>query len=293
MSTPKAVGVCILNWNAGEALVSCVRHLLSAPMPFPVSLVVVDNCSSDDSLVRLRQEFPSVTLIENAKNLGYAAGNNVGARSLVACGCDYLVFVNPDVTLPIESLAGLIETLASVSLAGCAGGVPVTPSGRPADIARRRPSVLEKIIAYGPLRHVPLLERLSRGHWITREEIRAGASVYAVSGACVAFRAQAFREIGGFDENTFLFEEELIVAERLHAAGWRVVVAADAVYSHQRGLCTSKMPYRRHLHFHRSESYLLRRYYGWSALSCFFLRSFRWVELCIYGVRWWILHIAE
>jgi GT2 family glycosyltransferase len=241
----------------------------------------------------VRKEFPSVALIQNDENLGYAAGNNVGARGLLEHGCDSLVFVNPDVILPVDSLVHLIEALSSASDAGCVGGVPITPSGKSADVARTRPSAMEKIVGYGPLRRVPLLGRLSRGHWVTLSAIKAGMPVYAVSGACVAFRAKAFREIGGFDENTFLFEEELIAAERLRACGWSVIVAADAVYSHQRGLCTSKMPYARHIHFQRSESYLLRQYYGWSALSCFFLRVFRCLELCIYGARWWVFHIAE
>jgi N-acetylglucosaminyl-diphospho-decaprenol L-rhamnosyltransferase len=293
MPRAPVVGICILNWNAGDALAYCARTLLAASPPFPVLLVIVDNHSSDHSVARMRKELPSVALIENDENLGYAAGNNVGARWLLDRGCDSLVFVNPDVVLPLESLMHLIEDLSRVSVAGCAGGVPVTPSGKSTDVARTRPSALEKIVGYGPLRRVPLLGRLSRGHWVTLPEIKAGVPVYAVSGACVAFRAEAFREIGGFDENTFLFEEELIAAERLRACGWSVIVATDAVYSHQRGLCTSKMPYRRHVYFLRSESYLLRYYYGWSALSCFFLRVFRCVELCVYGARWWILHIAE
>jgi hypothetical protein len=267
--------------------------LLAASPPFPLLLVIVDNRSSDDSIARMRNEFPSVAVIENDENLGYAAGNNVGARWLLDRSCGFLAFVNPDVVLPLQSLMYLIEDLSNNSIAGCAGGVPVSLSGKSADVARTKPSPLEKIVGYGTLRRVPLLGRLSRNHWVTLAEIKAGIPVYAVSGACVAFRARAFREIGGFDENTFLFEEELIAAERLRACGWSVIVAAGAVYSHHRGLCTSKMPYARHIHFQRSESYLLRHYYGWSALSCLFLRVFRCLELCIYGARWWVLHLAE
>jgi N-acetylglucosaminyl-diphospho-decaprenol L-rhamnosyltransferase len=285
----ETIGICVLNWNAGSVLLCCVRQLQAARRGLRSHLVVVDNASSDDSVASLRGEIPGLAIIQNNANLGYAAGNNVGARYLLELGCEILLFVNPDVTLPAESLTSLVETLAADPSAGCAGGVPLTPLGVAKAAARRRPSTIQKIVAYGPLKRVPLLGQTCRGHWIFAADLNDGARVYSVMGPCLVFRADAFRQIGGLDENTFLYEEEFIIAERLRACGWGVVVSTAAPYFHQGGLSASKMPYECQLQFYKSESYFLRHYYEWSAVSCLLLRLYRYVEWCVYSVRWRIM----
>jgi GT2 family glycosyltransferase len=118
------------------------------------------------------------------------------------------------------------------------------------------------------------------------EDLSDGQTVYAVCGACIAFRAEAFREIGGFDENTFLFEEEFIIAERLLMKGWVTVVTTSSRYFHLEGLSTVQTPYRRRLHFFRSENYLLRRYYGWNRAACALMRAYRFAELGAFCLYW-------
>jgi len=253
----------------------------------PVQLVVVDNCSSDDSVALLRGSFPEVLVIENATNVGYARGNNIGARHLLHFGFDFLGFVNPDVTISPDGLASLLETLAKRPAAGCAGGVPLT-SGKPAVVARNRPSVLQKIVVYGPLHNIQALKGFRDEHWLHSRELTDSAEVYAVCGACVTFRAEAFRDVGGFDENTFLYEEEFIMAEQLHEKGWTVLVCKDATYQHVGGGSASKMPYRRMLHFYASEYYLLTRYYRWNPAFCAVLRLYRYVEWVLSVPFWWI-----
>ncbi len=289
-STPRRTGICILNWNGGTSLAACVRHIETAREALPADLVVVDNFSCDNSIELLQEEFPNTPVLKMGSNLGYAAGNNAGAQYLLEMGCDYLVFVNPDVTLPKDSLLRLIATLDDAPNAGCAGGGPHTPEGKATAAARNRPSPAQKIIAYGSLRRIPLLRRLCNTHWLFPEDLSDGAVVYAVCGACVAFRAQAFRDMAGFDENTFLYEEEFVAAERLREKGWNVVVSPGAWYSHREASSTSKIPYRRRLHFYRSETYLLRRYYKWPGSLCFLLRIYRYLEWCAYCVHWWLTH---
>jgi GT2 family glycosyltransferase len=273
-----AVGICVLNWNAGGTLVANIRQLKQARFAPQTRLVVVDNASSDGSLARLRDEYPSLQVIESGVNLGYAAGNNLGARLLLESGCTFLVFLNPDVTVRSDTITHLVDTLRRDPHAGCAGGIPHTAAGEIANIARRRPSLTEKLIAYGPLRRTPFVRRLCRRHWIGMDELSEGSSVYAVCGACIAFRAEAFRSIQGFDENTFLYEEEFIVAERLKTLGWKVVVSLGARYSHTEALSTSLIRHRRLFHFYASENYLLRRYYGLHPALCALFTLYRHCE---------------
>ena len=268
-------------------LAGCLRSIEIASSNIPSRVVVVDNCSSDTSVALALQQFPLLQVIRNTSNLGYAAGNNVGARALLAEGCNFLMFVNPDVVLDALAITALLRSLRQNQQAGCAGGVPTESDGI-STAARTRPSILEKIVLYGPLHRLSFLRNRCADHAITVERLRAEVMVYAVLGACMVFRSNAFCEIGGFDNNTFLYEEEFIVAEKLLAQGWVSVVSTAARYRHAVGLSTDQIPYRRRLHFIRSEHYLLRRYYGWNPLGCGLLRLYRYLEWVGYAL--WTLY---
>lgn len=281
------VGVCILSWNSAANLISCIEGIDAQQIPAKTITVVVDNASSDNSVRRVRERYPQLHVIENSSNKGYAAGNNVGARFLLNRGCHFLVFLNPDVVLQNDSLEKLIAALDLPSRSGCAGGVPVTPLGKFNAAARTRPSALEKIVIYGPLRRVPVLMNHCRRHLISHEFLRDGEEIYAAYGACIAFRSEAFREMGLFDEHTFLYEEEFITAERLQRKGWRTVLCTDARYSHVVGASTSLIPYRRRLHFIASEQYLVSKYYGYPFWGRLALRAYRSAEWLFYVVHAW------
>src|SRR5678815_4947623 len=119
------LGICVLNWNAGTALIDCLRSIEMASRNIPSRIIVVDNCSSDDSVSLARRHFPALQVIENPSNMGYSAGNNTGARALLAQACNFLMFVNPDVVLDELTIPALLRILLLNQNAGCAGGMPV------------------------------------------------------------------------------------------------------------------------------------------------------------------------
>ena len=271
-----SVGVCVLNRNSGRQLIDCVSRLQQAESLFDLDLVVVDNASQDGSLGRLLEEVPGVRVIRNAVDVGSAAGNNRGGRLLQTFGCDHVVFVDPAVRIEPASLAHLIAALEADEENGCAGGVPIDKTGQVGAVARNRPTVLEKIVLSGPLRHIPILQRWCRGHWIFTDELSGGAGVYAVSGWCMAFRSDALRLTGGFDERVFLYEQELIMAERLLRTDWRTVVAKDARYQvipREERISTEELRHRSEGEFH-----LLRAYYRWNPALCTGLLWYRRLE---------------
>jgi GT2 family glycosyltransferase len=108
---------------------------------------------------------------------------------------------------------------------------------------------------------------------------------YAISGCCWMFRADVLESVGGFDEYTFLYEEEFIMSERLGRLGWNVAVALGAEFAHTEAVATRQIPNLRRLHFIRSEQYLLHHYYRWSAIvrACFL--TVRLLELPLFFAR--------
>jgi N-acetylglucosaminyl-diphospho-decaprenol L-rhamnosyltransferase len=275
-------GVCILNWNAGEALAGCVASAKQALAGLAHHIVVVDNLSSDHSLAHLPAGDPDVTIIRNSENRGYARGNNTGAAYLLRLGCDALVIVNPDVLLDRSSVCRCLEALVADDRAGCVGCSAIGPGGARFTGVRHRPTPLQRVLAYSVLRRLPALRSVLRGQTVALTELRECTPVYSVSGACLFLRAQAFREIGGFDEATFLYQEEFILAERLSAAGWRTLFEPSAAYFHEGGRSMRQIPYRHRAHFIDAEYHLCTNYYGWPRPAARLLQGFRYAELGLY-----------
>lgn len=281
------LGVCILNWNAGLTLLDCVNSLRTATRDDDCELVVVDNHSTDASVELLRSALPSVTILRNVRNLGYAKGNNIGAKVLLERDCKLLMFINPDVLITNAALSALREAVTENSRVGCVGGLPTNDGGVSRMACRNRPSFVDTLILYGPLARLPWIGRVRRRHFIDWQSLPDNAPVYAVSGACILFPVAAFTAIGGFDENTFLYQEEFIVSEKLRSLGWTIVLSKKAPYQHAEGHSTNQVPYRRRLDFIRSEQYVARTYYRWNAGLRMFLRGVRYAEWIPYVIKHW------
>jgi GT2 family glycosyltransferase len=284
---PVKLGICVLNWNAGDVLIRCVEHLRIACASYDTELLVVDNKSSDGSLKALATSLPAIAVIQSDTNVGYPKGNNLGARHLLERGCTALLFVNPDVLVQEHSITALLDVLRREPDAGCVGGLPTNGEGVSRMACRARPSALGKIIHYGPLARL-CPERFRLTHFLKHDSLADGARVYAVCGACILFRARAFEDAGGFDEATFLYEEEFVISERLRAHNWFVVLSPRCVYFHSEGHSTSKIPYLRRLYFIESEQHLVKSYYGWGPIASVALNLFRRFEWLFASAGWWL-----
>ena len=89
------ISIIILNYNAGNLLIDCVSSIMKSNIK-DFEIILIDNCSSDNSHLECKKKFDNVKLIENKENLGCCEGNNVGLR--VAQG-EFIVILNPDTTV--------------------------------------------------------------------------------------------------------------------------------------------------------------------------------------------------
>src|ERR1700733_1333304 len=97
--TPAAnVSVIVLNWNGWKDTLECLHSLQNLEYP-SYQVIVVDNCSTDDSVFRIRQHFPDIQIIETGKNLGFAAGCNAGIARALAQRAEYVWLLNNDTTV--------------------------------------------------------------------------------------------------------------------------------------------------------------------------------------------------
>jgi len=202
------VSVVIVNWNGGSDLAECVTTLHRGVGGRVDEIVVVDNGSEDDSLERLGNP-PGVTIVRAGRNLGFAAGVNLGARRSSG---RLLLLLNPDVRV----LPGTIDTAADYLDAhpdvGIVGPVLVDARGGWQPSAGR----------FGVLGHLVLDTRLAR------RPIRRTRSVGWIHGAFLLMPRTLFEAVGGLDEGYFMYGEDIDLCARVRTAGYRTVLVADA-----------------------------------------------------------------
>ncbi len=204
MAVP-SVSIVTVTFNAARFLdgyCAALRRLA----PAPLEVIVVDNASDDDSVVRLRRELPAATVVAAERNLGFAAGSNRGAG---AARGDVLLFLNPDTEAPPDLIAALGTPVWDDPTIGAAGPKLVFPDGR--------------IQCAGGL----LTANAVSGHrgWgeVDRGQYDAAVDVPYVAGAALAIRRALFAEMGGFHEGYFPgFYEDTELCFRLRQRGLRV-----------------------------------------------------------------------
>ena len=224
---------------------------------------LVDNASTDGSVDAIRREFPNVRIIANQENRGFARANNQALR--LTSGDDILL-LNPDTEIQPGALRTLREALHRLPGAVVVGPKVLRPDGR-LDLACRRsfPSPWVALARLSGLsRLFPRTPRLARYN-LTYQDPDQPGEIDCGTGAAMLFDAKAFRAVGFFDEDFFMFGDDLDVCFRLKARGGRVYYVPSAVVLHIKGGTTRQRPRPMLREFHRSMWLFYRKHYarGW------------------------------
>ena len=112
--------IIVLNWNRAQDTVACISSLTKLNYS-RYNVVVVDNASQDGSAPIIKRSFPSLVVIENASNLGYAEGNKVGICYALAHGAEYVLVLNNDTVVDSDMLTELVRIAESDRMIGIVG----------------------------------------------------------------------------------------------------------------------------------------------------------------------------
>ena len=237
------VAVVIVNYRTADLAIDCLRSLAPEIERLPgAEVVLVDNASGDQSPERIQSAVDQsgwdwARIRRADRNGGFAAGNNVALRELLASDDppEYVLLLNPDTIVRERAVQELAEFLAATPSAGIAGGSLEDASGTERQAAHRMPSVwtdLDYAARLGPLTRlladrsdvIPSPVRPVRCDW--------------VSGACMMVRCGVLARIGLMDERYFLYFEEVDFCTRARQAGWEVWCVPDARVVHMEGAAT-------------------------------------------------------
>ncbi|MEV0297881.1 glycosyltransferase family 2 protein [Nocardia sp. NPDC050710] len=240
----KTVGLVLVTYQSAEDLPPFLESLPAAVEPLTLTVIGVDNTSTDNS-ADIVDKFGG-TVIRNRKNVGLAAAINQGAA---ATNAEWILVANPDTHLAPGSIALLVDTARSDETIGMIGPRIARLDGTPYPSGRRFPS-----LAVG-IAHA-LLGGVWPGNPATRayfgDPVTAISDVDWISGCCMLFRREAFDAVGGFDTRYFLYFEETKMALDMHRAGWRVVLDPNVEIRHREGGSMRSAPFRKIRSHHRS-----------------------------------------
>lgn len=242
------VSVIVLNYNGKRFLQDCF-HSLVGTLNYPkerLQLIMVDNGSSDGSVEYMEANFPEVEIIRNSANLGFATGNNVGARE--ARG-EYLAFLNNDTRVHPDWLMELVRSVSREEGVVCAGGKILSWDGKKVDFVGGAMNFcgMGFQIDYG----VPHDDR-----YLEEKEI-----LFACGGSMLIGR-EIFLECGGFDEDYFAYFEDVDLGWRLWVLGYRVVFSPRAITYHRHQGTAKHLPReKRALLYERNALYTIIKNY--------------------------------
>ena len=216
------VAVVVLNWNRREDTLACLRSLAQVEVP-PLLVVVVDNASSDGSADAVEREFPGVELIRNDANLGFAEGNNAGIERALALGAEYVVVLNNDVEVDPGFVVALLDEAARRRDAASLGSKILYES--PPDL------IWFAGADYDPRSGYNGRQRGYREHDDGRfDEV---VTTDRACGAAMLVPRAVLEQIGLFDPELFLYNEDTDWSLRARAAGLRHYVVPASVVHHK------------------------------------------------------------
>jgi len=214
--TPR-VACVIVNWNNWQDTAKCLISLREQSYK-NLQVIVVDNGSSNDSVVRLRTNHPWAMIVENGYNAGFSKACNVGAALALEMGTDLVWLLNNDIVAPSDTTAKLVRKALENPQAGIIGAV----------LYYMHKS--ESVQAWGG-GNINLWTGYST-HFIKPEKF--GPNGY-ITFASAMIRREVFEKLGGLYEGGFMYFEDTDFGLRTQRAGWQLCVAEDTAILHKEG----------------------------------------------------------
>ena len=207
---------CILvNWNGWRDTLDCLNSLKEGTYR-SLTIIVVDNGSTNDSVARIRAAYPDVLLLESGSNLGFAGGNNIGIRHALAHGADYVWLLNNDTMPAPNALSMLVSKALTDRHIGAVASVCYY-ADNPATVQAWAGARVNLWIGYARNSTEPQPD-----DWFD-----------ALYGASMLIARSALEDVGLLDEGFFHYLEETEFCLRLRERGWRLAAAPESRILHK------------------------------------------------------------
>lgn len=268
------LSVIILNYNVRYFLEQCVLSVQNALATIDGEIIVIDNNSSDDSCAMMKQRFPNVKLIQNNENLGFPKGNNIGVAQAQG---EYICILNPDTVVAEDTFVKILNFVTSsaieknnLGILGCklidgtGKFLPESKRGIPTPwVAFTKISALYKL--------VPNSRTFGKYYAQHLNENQTG-KVDILVGAFMFLKRDLYLEVGGFDEDCFMYSDDIDLSYRILQKGKSNFYFHETTVIHYKGESTVKdETYMKR--FQEAMNFFYKKHFRVSALFSIFMKA--------------------
>lgn len=231
------VSVIIVNYNTKLLLKDCIESVKSKTIGCTYEIIVVDNSSQDGSLEMIKENYPEITLMASKENLGFGRANNLGSKQTQG---KYLFYLNSDTILMNDAISEFFKYAENTNeRIGALGCILTGPDGNTCHS-------YGKMITPGyELKNaIARYLRFLKPRWLTRpDKVRNPLSVDYITGADLFVPRKVFEKTGGFDQDYFMYCEEVDWQKRMDAIGLkRLIIPGPEIIHLEGGSDSNKKP---------------------------------------------------
>lgn len=236
----------ILNYNCADESLELYSQL-KAFYNKELQILVIDNCSEKEDVIKLRNRIPNQELLLSSKNLGYAGGNNIGIDRALMAGAEYIWILNPDIRVSRESLTILLKTItADVNLAAVGARIHQRLNE---NLIFSDGEVIDAEVSF----HTHHKNFNRKSHEVP---LKIDYDVDYIDGSCILLNSKALKDVGKFPEEYFLYFEETDWCTRAKRKDWKLAVnRAAKVYN-----LTSTKKEIYHYYYTRNKLYFAKKF---------------------------------
>ena len=264
------LSIIIVNYNVRYFLEQCLISVQAALKGIDGEVIVVDNISPDDSCAMVKTQFPEVILIENKENVGFSKANNQGVA--IAKG-DYVLILNPDTVVAEDTFSKILNFAKKKTNLGMLGVKLIDGTGRFLPESKR--GLPTPKVAFNKL--FGISSTTTGKYYATHLQENESGAIDILVGAFMLMKREIYNEVGGFDEDYFMYGEDIDLSYKLLKKGYQNHYYPNTQIIHYKGESTSK------------NAKYLGNFYG--AMRIFYRKHFRlnmlYDFIMSFGIKFW------
>ncbi|MFM9988791.1 glycosyltransferase family 2 protein [Flavobacterium sp.] len=229
------LSVIILNYNVRYFLELCVLSVQKALETIDGEIIVVDNNSSDDSCLMMKQRFPNVKLIENKENSGFPKGNNIGVAQAKG---EYICILNPDTVVAEDTFTKILAFAERQKNLGIVGCKLIDGTGNFLPESKR--GVPTPFVAFTKIFGLYKFSNYFGKYYAQHLQENETGKVDILVGAFMVMKRKLYLEVGGFDENCFMYSDDIDLSYMVLQNGKSNYYFHETTVIHYKGESTIK-----------------------------------------------------
>lgn len=257
------VSILIVNYNTSELLINCIKSIYKQTSFIEFEIIVVDNHSSDDSVSKVRKDFPNVKVIENNQNIGFAKANNQAINESTG---EVILLLNSDTIVLDGAIEKSFRFFKDHPDAGVVGCKLMNPDRSLQPSCRSFPSLLNYLSESFFLYKLFPKSQIFGRPFMTFLDYKNIVKVDVVTGAFMMIKRDVLDHVGLLDDGFFMYSEETDFCYRVRKNGWQIYYYPGAQIIHIRGGTSEQLAAQMFLELHKSQiRFCFKHHPGWYA----------------------------